>query len=81
MKIGTRIKQIRELKGIKQYYVATKLGITQQTYSSFEKKMGDKKVNQIIKIAEILDVDICLIFALSIPITKDTIHLKFTLSK
>jgi transcriptional regulator with XRE-family HTH domain len=77
MIIGSRIKKIRELKGIKQSFVAYKLGITQQAYSKFELVAGDKTVNSIIRIAEILEVDVCLIFANHIPINQSTIHLKF----
>lgn len=81
MTYGQRIKKIRELKGIKQAFIAHKLGITQQSYSSFETKAGDKTVNMIVRIAEILEVDVCLIFATNIPITEETILLRFDLPK
>jgi transcriptional regulator with XRE-family HTH domain len=80
MEIGKRIKAIRESKGLTQYYLAAKLAITQQTYSSSEQKSGDKKVFQIIRIAEVLEIDACLIFTLDIPINKETIKLKYRLA-
>lgn len=79
MIIASRIKQIRELKGLKQHYVAQKLGITQQAYSANEKEMGNKKINQLQKVAEVLEVDVCLFFAYEIPINTETVKLKFEL--
>lgn len=79
MIIANRIKQIRELKGLKQHYVAQKLGITQQAYSAYEKEMGNKKINQLLKVAEVLEVDVCLFFAYDIPINTETVTLRFNL--
>jgi len=79
MEYGKRIREIRKLRGYKQEYIALKMDIKQQSYSSFELKAGDKKLKQIVKVAEILDVDPCLIIAISIPISKDTINMKFGL--
>jgi transcriptional regulator with XRE-family HTH domain len=78
MVIANRIKAIREIKGFSQEYVALKLGIKQQTYSSFETKAGDKSVLKLIKLAQILEVDVCLFFAFKIPINKTTVNLRFS---
>jgi transcriptional regulator with XRE-family HTH domain len=75
-----RIKQIRNLRGYTQLYVAHKMGISQQSYSSFEIKAGDKTISMVLQIATILDVDVCLIFATEIPINSQTINMRFTLS-
>lgn len=74
---GQRIKAIRELRGLKQSYVALKLGIKQQAYSSYELQASDKKIKHLVAVAKVLEVDICLIVCLDIPINKDTINLKF----
>jgi transcriptional regulator with XRE-family HTH domain len=36
--VGTRIRKIREEKGIKQEYIADEMGITQSSYGRLEKK-------------------------------------------
>lgn len=74
---GQRIKTIRELRGLKQAYVAIKLGIKQQAYSSYELNGSDKKLKHLIDVAKILNVDVGLIVCVEIPINKQTIDLKF----
>jgi transcriptional regulator with XRE-family HTH domain len=78
METGKRVKAIRELRGYSQDYVALKLGIAQQSYSAFERKASDKRVYTLMRVAEILNVDVCLFFALDIPINKETITLNFS---
>lgn len=74
---GQRIKAIRELRKLKQSYVAMKLGIKQQAYSSYELNASDKKLKQLVEVAKIFEVDVCLIVCTEIPINKFTIDLKF----
>lgn len=78
MEIGKRIKAIRNLRGYSQDYVALKLGVAQQTYSAFEIKACDKSIYTIMRLAEILEVDVCLFFAFDIPINNETITLSFS---
>lgn len=54
-----------------------KLGIRQQAYSKYELNASDKKLKHLVDVAKILEVDICLIVCLDIPINKNTISLKF----
>jgi len=54
--IAQNIKKIRELKNLKQKYVAEKLNTTQQTYSRYETGEISLNVNTLEKIAEILEV-------------------------
>lgn len=77
METGRRIKAIRNLRGYSQDYVALKLGVAQQTYSAFEKKVSDKSIYTILRLAEILEVDVCLFFAYDIPININTVTLRF----
>jgi transcriptional regulator with XRE-family HTH domain len=74
---GQRIKAIRELRMLKQSYVALKLGIRQQAYSSYELNTSDKKLKHLVEVAKILEVDVCLIVCIEIPINKFTIDLGF----
>ena len=78
MEIAKRVKAIRKCKKLPQTYIAQRLNITQQSYSSFENKAGGKMVNQLIQVAQVLDVDVCLILAFEIPINKDTVLLRFS---
>jgi transcriptional regulator with XRE-family HTH domain len=54
--VGQKIKKLRELRNYTQSYMAIELDITQQGYSKIEKE-GRLTVDQLDKIASILDVD------------------------
>lgn len=54
--VGQKIKKLRELRNYTQFYMAIELDITQQGYSKIEKE-GRLTVDQLDKIASILDVD------------------------
>lgn len=56
MKLGEKIKIVREIKNYSQEYMALRLGITQQAYCLLEQKdsISDVRLN---KIAEILEID------------------------
>lgn len=58
MYISKSIKDIREIKGLKQYEIADKLGMDRQNYSRLEKR--DKKliIEQLESIAEALGVSL-----------------------
>lgn len=55
--IGSKIRQVRELKGYSQEYMAGKLKVSQHAYSKLE--TGKTKVDweRVTKIANILEVD------------------------
>jgi transcriptional regulator with XRE-family HTH domain len=53
MKLGYKIKKIRDIKGLKQDEMASLLNISTQAYSKIERnetKMDDERLNQIAKI-------------------------------
>jgi transcriptional regulator with XRE-family HTH domain len=56
MKIGQRIKKIRELRNLSQQHMAEKLEITQQTYSKMETGEIDFPVSRLQKLAETLEI-------------------------
>ena len=58
MEFSERLKKLRKDTGLTQVDVASKLGISQQAYASWER--GAKKPTQenLVKIAQILDVSI-----------------------
>lgn len=60
--IGSRIRKIREEKGIKQEYIAHELEITQGNYSRLEKDDSRLTVPKLQKIAEVLNVSISILF-------------------
>ena len=59
--IGLKIRQIRELKGYSQEFMAHKLAISQRAYSKVERnetKIDWDKITQISKILEIEPIDL-----------------------
>ena len=51
MKLGTRIKQLREVRGFSQQVVADHLGMTQSNYHKLESDKSDIRLEYIEKIA------------------------------
>ena len=60
--IGTRIRKIREERGIKQEFIANEMGITQSSYGRIEKDDNRLTAVKLIKIAEILNVSVSVLF-------------------
>ena len=60
--VGTRIRKIREERGIKQENIADEMCITQSSYGRLEKNDNRLTVTKLIKISEILNVSISLLF-------------------
>jgi transcriptional regulator with XRE-family HTH domain len=56
-RLGTKIRQIRELKGFSQEYVASKIGITQRAYSKMERDEIKLDWDKITTIAQVFDMD------------------------
>lgn len=56
IKIGSKIKQLRELKQLTQDFMAHELKVTQSTYSTYEKEDSDLPISKITKIAEIFQI-------------------------
>jgi len=60
--IGTRIRKIREERGIKQESIADEMGITQSSYGRLEKDDNRLTATKLIKISEILNVSVSILF-------------------
>lgn len=60
--IGSRIKKLREEKGITQDLMAYELNISQSNYGRLEKDDRRLNIPKIEKIAEVLDISISLLF-------------------
>ena len=56
--IGDNIRLLREARGFSQKYMAEKLSITQQAYSSLEKKPEKTTLQRLKNIATILQVEL-----------------------
>jgi len=61
-KIGTRIRKVRENKGISQEAMALELEITQSNYGRLEKSDTRLTVPKIQKIAKVLDITVAYLF-------------------
>lgn len=57
MQVGQKIKKVREIRNYTQEYVATKLGITQESYSKIEANKTQVSTQRLEKIADILDIN------------------------
>ena len=55
--IGRKIRKVRELKNLKQEYVAEKIGVAQSGYSKIETGESDLSFSNLEKIAEALEVE------------------------
>ena len=60
--VGTRIRKIREERGIKQENIADDMGITQSSYGRLEKDDNRLTVTKLIKISEILNISVSTLF-------------------
>lgn len=60
--IGNAIRKIREEKGITQEYMALELHISQSNYGRLEKNDSRLNVPKLLKIAEVLEVNITYLF-------------------
>jgi len=60
--VGTRIKKIREERGLTQENVADEMGLTQSSYGRMEMNDNRLTANRLIRISEILNVSISTLF-------------------
>ena len=58
MDIGQNIKYLRELKGLSQFDMAEKMGITRKTYINIESKGNKITLDYVHSVAEILGVGV-----------------------
>lgn len=58
MEVGKNIKQLRELKNLKQSYIAERLNMSIGGYSKIESGQTDVTFSKIQQIAEILETDL-----------------------
>lgn len=72
--VGSKIKQVRELRNFTQDYMAQRLEISQAMYSKIERGESDIGLGQLNKIAKELDIDLThlLTFDSSLMIKKIT---------
>lgn len=54
----SRIKEIRESKGMRQNFLADKVGVKQQTLSDWEYDRTLPKITDAYKLADVLGVDV-----------------------
>ena len=55
--VGTKIRNLRELKDYTQEYMASSLGITQSTYAKIEKNETPISLSRLDEIAKVLEID------------------------
>lgn len=72
-KIGKRIKQIRESKGIKQCALAEKLDMEPSNLTRIESGYQFPKEENLVKIAKILQIEVKDLFTFPVEITKEEV--------
>ncbi len=72
--IGLMIRSCRESKGISQDYMADMLDIAQSAYAYLESGKTTMSIDRLIRITEILDLDIHQIIDESIPANNHSNH-------
>lgn len=55
--IGKKIRKIRELKNLKQEFIASELNMSIRGYSKIENEETQITINRLVEIANVLDVD------------------------
>ena len=60
--VGTKIRKLREERGITQEYIANELSVTQSSYGRLEKDDRRLNVLKLLKIAEVLNVSVSILF-------------------
>lgn len=58
VELGSRLKELRENKNIKQYQIADVLHISQQAYSRYENGQVELPLGMLIQLADYFDVSI-----------------------
>jgi transcriptional regulator with XRE-family HTH domain len=58
IEVGNKIRKIRLKKGYSQEYMAFNLHISQKTYSRIENNQSKCDIDRLVKIADLLEVDI-----------------------
>ena len=58
MNIGDKIRKVRELKGLKQEYVAEKVGLSVTAYGNIERNESSLSFDRLEEIAEVLEVSV-----------------------
>lgn len=72
MSVGSRIKELRESKGISRSELADKIGVTIGAISNYENEVSSPKEPILFKLMEILGCDANYLFqdSINIPSTK-----------
>lgn len=55
--LGNRLREVRKTKGYSQDYVAKRIGVTRSTVSRWEKEVAVPDTDSMMKLSEILDVE------------------------
>lgn len=73
MNISSRIKKIRELSGLRQSEVASRLNITQQAYCGLEQSADNAKLETLRRFCKVMEVDLSYLISSTIPVTEESL--------
>lgn len=73
MSLATRLRKIREYRGMKQSAVAQEMNITQQAYSCLETRAGNVKMDTMQRYCDVMKIEISFLLAFDIPVNDENL--------
>jgi transcriptional regulator with XRE-family HTH domain len=75
MNLSTRIRRIREIRGLKQSSIALELNITQQSYGNLENQLNNPKLETLTRFCEVVKIPLSFLLDTTIPMTDENVAL------
>ena len=73
MSLSTRLRKIREYRGMKQSAVASEMNVTQQAYSCLETRAGNVKMDTMQRFCDVMKIEISFLLAFDIPVNDENL--------
>ena len=75
MNLSSRIRRIREIRGLKQSNIAQELNITQQSYGNLENHLNNPKLETLQRFCEVVKIPLSFLLDTTIPMTDENVAL------
>jgi len=75
MSLSSRIRRIREIRGLKQSSIAQELNITQQSYGNLENHLNNPKLETLQRFCEVVKIPLSFLLDTTIPMTDENVAL------
>ena len=74
MSIATRMRKLREVRGLKQSAIANAMKITQQAYSFLEQGTGSPRVDTLVRFCEVMKIELSYLLALDVAVNEESVE-------